>query len=99
MRRRIPVYLRAAYPGQTEIIRCLKTSDPRLARSRAIFALADIEGEFERKKSQCALNVVLLKADWTNTNPALASELARWTRSRPGRRADRSRFQTDLSCA
>ena len=53
VRRRIPRALLGAYPrGKHEIVRSLHTSDPREARSKAIFALAAIEAEFHAKRTE-----------------------------------------------
>lgn len=41
----------------------------------AVFASSDVLAEFARK------NVVLFKADWTNRDPQITAELARWNRS------------------
>ncbi len=57
VRRRIPRALLGAYPrGKSEIVRSLQTSDPREARSKAIFALAAIEREFAAKRSEIDLS-------------------------------------------
>ena len=57
VRRRIPRELLAAYPPRkSEIVRSLQTSDPREARSKAIFALAAIEAEFRAKRSEIDLS-------------------------------------------
>ena len=42
---------------------------------KLVFSSSEVLGHFSRK------NVVLLKADWTNSDPAITAELARWNRS------------------
>ena len=57
VRRRIPRALLGAYPrGQCEIVRSLRTADPRAARSKAILELAAIEAEFRAKRSEIDLS-------------------------------------------
>lgn len=53
VRHRIPRGLLTAYPrGKREIVRSLRTADPRKACSKAILALAAIKGEFRAKRAQ-----------------------------------------------
>lgn len=50
VRRRVPSHLRDAYPlGRAELVRSLRTSDERLARSRMHAELARLETDFEQR--------------------------------------------------
>lgn len=56
LRKRIPAHLRRAYPeGQDEKVVCLRTSDLREAKTRAVFERARIEAEFEQKRVELDL--------------------------------------------
>ena len=48
--------LTACPRGQTEIVRSLRTADPRVARSKAILELAAIEREFAAQRSEIDLS-------------------------------------------
>lgn len=51
-RLRIPAAIRAAYPGKTEIVRSLRTSDQAQAVKRLRIELVRIDGEFEERGRQ-----------------------------------------------
>jgi thiol:disulfide interchange protein DsbD len=45
------------------------------ANKKVVFASSEVKNYFRQRK------VATLKADWTNANPLITAELARWNRS------------------